>query len=96
MEPLRDLEQSDDFVTRHIGPAEADIDAMLRVVGAASLEALIDRAAPAAIRAKEPLDLPPGRSEADVLDALREIEEEGEEVREALRRIGRQTVDRDW
>ena len=31
-----------------------------------------------------------------LLDALREIEEEGEEVREALRRIGRQTVDRDW
>ena len=31
-----------------------------------------------------------------LLDALREIEEEGEDVQEALRRVGRQGVDRDW
>ena len=31
-----------------------------------------------------------------LLDALREIEEQGEEVQEALRRVGRQGVDRDW
>lgn len=31
-----------------------------------------------------------------LLEALREIEEEGEAVQEALRRIGRQNVDRDW
>jgi hypothetical protein len=31
-----------------------------------------------------------------LLEALREIEEQGEEVQEALRRIGRQNVDRDW
>ena len=73
MAPLRDLEQHDDFVNRHIGPAQADIDAMLRVVGIASLEALIDGAAPAAIRAEGPLDLPPGRTEADVLAALRKM-----------------------
>jgi glycine dehydrogenase len=71
MPSLRDLEQNGDFITRHIGPNEADIKAMLRVVGVASLDALIDRAAPAAIRAKEPLDLPPGRTEAEVLTALR-------------------------
>ena len=27
--PLHDLEQTDDFVHRHIGPTEADIAAML-------------------------------------------------------------------
>ena len=31
-----------------------------------------------------------------LLEALRAIEEKGDEVREALRRIGRQNVDRDW
>lgn len=31
-----------------------------------------------------------------LLDALREIEEEGENVQEALRRVGRQGVDKDW
>ncbi len=73
MDSLHDLEQSDDFISRHIGPDQADIDAMLRVVGVPSLEALIDQAAPAAIRAKQPLDLPPARPEAEVLDALRTI-----------------------
>ena len=31
-----------------------------------------------------------------LLDALRDIEEQGEEVQEALRRVGREGVDRDW
>jgi hypothetical protein len=31
-----------------------------------------------------------------LLESLRQIEEDGEDVQEALRRIGRQGVDRDW
>ena len=31
MAPLLDLEQNDDFVTRHIGPNQADIDAIARL-----------------------------------------------------------------
>ncbi|HSA82810.1 MAG TPA: hypothetical protein VLE23_18480, partial [Geminicoccaceae bacterium] len=68
---LKDLEQADDFVRRHIGPDEEQIRTMLEVVGAASLEDLIERATPRAIRSGRQLDLPPVRSEAEALEALR-------------------------
>src|SRR5450830_2170764 len=43
---------------------------MLRVVGHASLDALVDAAVPAGIRSNAPLALPAARSEAEVLAAL--------------------------
>ncbi len=70
---LDELEQHDDFVTRHVGPRDAEIEAMLDAIGVESLEALIDRAVPEALRSKTPLDLPPGRTEIDVLAALRDM-----------------------
>ena len=39
-----------DFVRRHVGPSQRDIDAMLDVVGAGSLKALMDETLPASIR----------------------------------------------
>jgi glycine dehydrogenase len=66
---LAELE-SPAFVGRHIGPDDAEIQAMLEVVGAASLEALIDRTAPPAIRTERPLALPPAMSEDQALAAL--------------------------
>ncbi len=51
-QPLSDLEQRDDFIRRHIGPSDADIAAMLRAVGAASLGELTDKSVPASIREK--------------------------------------------
>ena len=57
------------FAARHIGPREDDLDAMLQVVGAASLEALA--AIPDDIRAAAALDIEPAASEAAVLDQLR-------------------------
>ncbi len=70
---LTELEQNDDFVSRHIGPSADEITAMLAVVGQESLEALIDNAVPDAIRHRDPLDLPASRSEADVLMELQRI-----------------------
>ena len=49
----------DTFAPRHIGPRGDDVAAMLKEVGAASLDALIDEAIPASIRLKAPLNLPP-------------------------------------
>jgi glycine dehydrogenase len=62
---------SEEFQTRHIGPDEAERDDMLKVVGASSLDALIDEAIPARIRLKAPLDLPDGVSEHQFLRDLR-------------------------
>ncbi len=64
---------SDVFQTRHIGPDADDAAAMLRAVGAASLDALIDEAIPARIRLQSPLDLPNGTSEHQFLRSLRGI-----------------------
>ena len=68
---LSQLEQSQDFVTRHIGPRDSDIDEMLETVGVESLDRLIEQAVPAGLRSDKPLDLPSGRREEDVLCALR-------------------------
>ncbi len=46
---------------------------MLRVIGARSLDALIDAALPASIRLKKPLQLPPAETEHEYLDRLRTI-----------------------
>jgi len=61
------------FQTRHIGPDETERDAMLKVVGAPTLDALIDQAVPARIRLKAPIDLPEGHSEYQFLNELRAI-----------------------
>ncbi len=63
----------DVFQSRHIGPDAADTAAMLAVVGAPSLDGLIDEAIPARIRLSAPLDLPPGTSEHLFLRDLRGI-----------------------
>jgi glycine dehydrogenase len=60
------------FQSRHIGPDAHERDAMLRVVGAPSLDALIDEAIPARIRLTQPLNLPDGESEHHFLRELRQ------------------------
>jgi glycine dehydrogenase len=61
------------FSSRHIGPDAEETAAMLKVVGARSLDALIDEAIPARIRLKKPLNLPEGLSEHHFLEELRQI-----------------------
>ena len=70
--PLEDLEQSTDFIRRHIGPSDGDIQAMLKALGIASLDALIDKAVPASIRTRNAAKLP-SRSESQVLAEIRRI-----------------------
>jgi len=64
------LEDGAAFARRHIGPDDAEVAAMLEVVGAPSLPALIEQTAPAAIRMVAPLDLPPPLTEAQAMAAL--------------------------
>jgi glycine dehydrogenase len=60
-----------EFVQRHVGPDDADIERMLEVVGQPSLDALCDRAIPPAIRSIEALGLEAAESESAVIDELR-------------------------
>ena len=69
----KELEHPDAFVRRHVGPAEADVAAMLKTLGLASLDALIDATVPKSIRLKKPLALEPARSEHDALAWIRSL-----------------------
>ena len=60
-----------EFAARHIGPRDADIDAMLQAIGQDSLDALASSAIPHTIRMAEALDIEPATSEQAVLDQLR-------------------------
>jgi len=67
------LDPLDTFAPRHIGPRGDEVAAMLKAVGAASLDQLIDEAIPASIRLKAPLDLPAAESESTYLGRLKGI-----------------------
>jgi glycine dehydrogenase len=63
----------DDFANRrHIGPSPAEMEEMLRAVGAPSLDALIDETVPASIRQNTPLSWAP-LTEAGLLQRMREV-----------------------
>jgi len=51
------LFEPEPFQSRHIGPDKAEADEMLKVIGASSMEALMDEAIPARIRLPKRLDL---------------------------------------
>ncbi|MGI9091910.1 MAG: aminomethyl-transferring glycine dehydrogenase [Mycobacteriales bacterium] len=59
------------FARRHIGPAEADREAMLQTLGYPSVAKLLEVAVPASIATTTPLALPLGASEDDVAVLLR-------------------------
>ena len=61
------------FQSRHIGPDQAETAQMLEVVGAPSLDALIDEAVPSRIRLTKSLALAAGQSEYQFLRGLRQI-----------------------
>ncbi len=63
------------FADRHIGPDAADLEAMLRLIGVASPDDLVDTAIPAGIRQQSPSDIPAARGEQEVLDRLRSLSE---------------------
>jgi len=70
---LRDLEHHHAFLERHIGPNDAEIAHMLRVVGHDSLEALTDAIVPAGIKSQQPLALPAPLTEQEALARIRAI-----------------------
>ncbi|MGY6036677.1 aminomethyl-transferring glycine dehydrogenase [Aeromonas sp. AE23HZ002T15] len=68
---LFELEQKTDFIRRHIGPGEEELRALLAVVGAESLDDLIDQTVPAAIRRPGPLGIGAPMTEVEALAKLR-------------------------
>lgn len=67
-----------DFPSRHIGPDADASRRMLGTLGYDTLANLIDSAVPEQIRSSQPLSLPAGRSEQQVLADLRALSERNE------------------
>jgi glycine dehydrogenase len=64
---------SDNFLKRHLGPGEKDLDKMLNIIGINSIDQLIDQTIPTSIRLSGDLNLPEGISEYEYLNHIREL-----------------------
>ncbi len=62
-----------EFIKRHIGPNETDTQKMLTAIGVKSLDELIDKTVPSNIRLKQPMNIPEGLSEFEMLQSLKTI-----------------------
>ncbi len=71
--PLSDLENTSEFIARHIGVSEADEALMLKVVGASSRRALIDGIVPRSIARGAAMAIPAPLTEAAALAELKAI-----------------------
>ena len=70
---LRDLENHDAFVARHIGPNEGEIARMLQSIGHESLDAMTGAIVPSSISGTGALALGASLSEVDALARIRAI-----------------------
>ncbi len=70
---LRELENADEFIARHIGIEAADEARMLPAIGSKTRKELIDGIVPPAIRRSKPMDLPAQVTEAAALAELKAI-----------------------
>jgi glycine dehydrogenase len=70
-------QQSNEFQGRHIGTLGSEA-AMLEVIGEKSVDALVDKTVPEAIRLQAPLNVPDALSEAALLQHLHELSQKNE------------------
>lgn len=64
---------NNEFLSRHNGPRDFEVDLMLKKIGVNSLDELIDNTVPENIRLKRPLDLPEPITEYEYLNELRKV-----------------------
>ncbi|MBG6187985.1 aminomethyl-transferring glycine dehydrogenase [Flavobacterium sp. CAN_S2] len=65
--------KTDAFALRHIGPRENDLEHMLKTIGAATLEQLIQETIPSDIRLKFDLDLEPAMTEYEFANHIQKL-----------------------
>ena len=70
---LNDLQNAEQFVTRHVGPSVDDQQAMLSMLDCNNLQQLIEQVVPESIINNQPLDLPLQCTESQALKELRQI-----------------------
>ncbi len=70
---LFELEQTQDFIRRHIGPDEAQTQAMLNDIGAESVDALINEIVPSDIRLSDLPNIEESKTEVNALTDLKAV-----------------------
>ncbi|WP_278412946.1 aminomethyl-transferring glycine dehydrogenase [Stutzerimonas kunmingensis] len=78
MPSLSQLQQTDAFLRRHLGPDQGEQQAMLDALGLASREQLIEQTVPPAIRLQGELNLPPALDEQAALAKLKGYAEQNQ------------------
>jgi glycine dehydrogenase len=73
MSSITQLINHEEFIARHIGPSAAQINSMLKTVGATSLDDLTQQTVPASILKTNALNLKPAQSEAESLARLKAL-----------------------
>ncbi|MEL7421651.1 MAG: aminomethyl-transferring glycine dehydrogenase [Bacteroidota bacterium] len=63
----------DQFVNRHIGPSASEVEQMIKAIGVASLDQLIDETVPANIRRQTPIQVPTAQTEHAYLRDLQTL-----------------------
>ena len=63
----------DNFMQRHLGPRDHEINKMLEKIGVSNLDELIDKTVPKSVHFKEELNLDDGLSEYEYSKKLRKI-----------------------
>lgn len=67
------LHHKESFSNRHIGPDATQIENMLKVIKAPSIDALINQTIPAGIRSHKAMNMPSPQTEAEFLSSFKEI-----------------------
>jgi glycine dehydrogenase len=70
---LTELEQTEDFIRRHIGPSESQTEAMLKDLGVESVDALIDEIVPSDIRLTDLPNIEESKTEVQALADLKAV-----------------------
>ena len=65
--------KTDAFALRHVGPRENDLEHMLKTIGAATLDQLIQETIPSDIRLKSDLDLEPAMTEYEFANHIQKL-----------------------
>ncbi len=66
-------QQSNEFISRHIGPREEETKSMLKTIGEKTLSALVEKTVPASIRMDHKLNIPAAMSEHEYLKHIKEL-----------------------
>ena len=64
---------TNNFVHRHIGPRQADVDHMLKAIGMSSLDEMVEKTLPSNIRLPEPLKVADGLNEIEFINHMKAI-----------------------